>query len=186
MKLAVLNPYGRDPEQPFPDGAGAPDERAHAPVNFHGYAACTSGGFCRRDDALPEGVEGVLLLLRQDLKSARQSFVELRAKRLPVVVSLKECGLPQVAATLAKASRLQLFQELCGRADAAIATTEELVPIYRGAGVRDVEFVPTPYPVDDPRWNFAQPVEERRGMFVGTRELRVPSRNHLAALLTLK
>src|SRR3954454_25056559 len=72
MKLAVLNPGGRDAEQAFPDGAAAPDEHAHPPVNFHGYAACTSGHFCRKDDALPEGIAGVLLLLRQDLKSARQ------------------------------------------------------------------------------------------------------------------
>ncbi len=186
MKLAVLNPGGRDPDQQFPDGAGAPDELAHAPVNFHGYAACTSGSFCRRDDALPKGTDGVLLLLRQDLKSARQSFIELRAQRVPVVVSLKECGLAQVAELLRKASRLQLFQELCAKADAVLATTEELVPIYRGAGVREVEFIPTPYPVEDARWNFAQPIEERRGIFVGTRELRVPSRNHLAALLALK
>ena len=41
MKLAVLNPKGRDPEQHFPDGAGAPDDTQHAPVNFHAFAACT-------------------------------------------------------------------------------------------------------------------------------------------------
>jgi hypothetical protein len=187
MKLAVLNPGGRDPEQHFPDGAGAPDERVHAPVNFHGYAACTSGTFCRRDDALPAEAEGVLLLVRQDLKSARQAIIEIRARRrLPIVISLKECGLSQFAATFAKASRVRLFQEICARADAALATTEELLPIYRGAGVREVEFIPTPYPVEDERWNFSHPVEERRGIFLGTRELKVPSRNHLAALITLK
>ena len=41
MKLAVLNPKGRDPDQQFPNGAGAPDEKRHAPVNFHAFAACT-------------------------------------------------------------------------------------------------------------------------------------------------
>ena len=33
MKLAVLNPGGRDPDQLFPDGAGTPEDRGHPPVN---------------------------------------------------------------------------------------------------------------------------------------------------------
>jgi hypothetical protein len=187
MKLAVLNPGGRDPEQHFIDGAGAPDDRFHPPVNFHGYAACTSGYFCRRDDALPKETDGVLLLLRQDLKSARQAMIEIRAaKKGPVIVSLKECGLPQVAGLLAKPARLEQFRSVCARGEAAIATTEDLVTLYRGAGVRDVEFIPTPYPVEDERWNFSHPFDERRGIFVGTREFHVASRNHIAALLALK
>jgi hypothetical protein len=187
MKIAVLNPGGRDAEQAFPDGAGAPDDHAHAPVNFHGYAACTSGHFCRKDDALPEGIGGVLLLLRQELKSARQAMLEIRAARKgPVIVSLKETGQHQVAQLLAKPSRLELFQKVCARADGAVAATEELLPIYRAAGVREVEFIPTPYPVEDERWNFAHPYEDRRGIFIGTREFTVPTRNHAAALLAIK
>ena len=67
MKLAVLNPKGRDPEQHFPDGAGVPSEAEHAPVNFHAFAACTGGGFFRDDRAIPAEMKSVLLLLRQDL-----------------------------------------------------------------------------------------------------------------------
>ena len=46
--------------------------------------------------------------------------------------------------------------------------------------------IPTPYPVDDPRWDFAIPPNRRRGIFVGTREFDVPSRQHLAAILAAR
>ncbi len=45
------------------------------------------------------------------------------------------------------------------------------------------EFIPTPYPIDDSRWDFSRPLGERRGIFVGTREWDTPSRHHLAALV---
>jgi hypothetical protein len=42
--------------------------------------------------------------------------------------------------------------------------------------------LPTPYPIDDPAWNLAVPITRRSGIFIGTREFSVPSRNHLLAL----
>jgi hypothetical protein len=186
MKLAVLNPGGRDPEQPFPDGAGAPDETRHPPVNYHGFAACTGGAFYRKDEAIPREQKEVLLLLRSDLKAARQAIIELRRAGRTVAIAWKEAGAFQVAAQLARPARLRLFQEICARADGAIATTPDLVPFFTAAGARHTEFLPTPYPVEDPRWDFSLPLEERRGILVGTREFRTPSRNHLAALLALR
>jgi hypothetical protein len=47
---------------------------------------------------------------------------------------------------------------------------------------RVAEFIPTPYPVDSPAWDFSIPLDRRSGLFVGTREFDVPSRNHLAAV----
>lgn len=186
MKVAVLNPGGHDPEQHFPDGAGSPEETAHAPVNYHGFAACTGGGFYRHDTAIPASQTAVLLLLRNDLSAGRQALIELRRLGKTVAIAFKEAGAFQVAALLAKPAKLRLFQEICQRADGAIATTADLVPFYRAAGVRAVEFIPTPYPVDDERWNFSRPPPEQRGIFVGTREFDVPSRNHLAALFALR
>jgi hypothetical protein len=49
-----------------------------------------------------------------------------------------------------------------------------------------VAFVPTPYPIDDQRWNFSLSPTEQSGIFVGTREWDVPSRNHFAALLVAR
>ena len=186
MKIAVLNPKGRDAEQHFADGAGAPSDASHPPVNFHGFAAGTGGGFFRDDRAIPADVKSVLLLLRQDLKACKQALLELRRTGKTVIVSFKEAGAFQIAELLSQPDKLTLFREICARADAAIATTPDAVPLYLNAGVRGVEFIPTPYPVEDARWDFGMLLEERRGIFVGTREFGVPSRNHLAALLAIK
>ena len=186
LRLAVLNPKGRDPDQHFPDGAGAPSDATHPPVNFHAFAACTGGSFFRRDQDIPAETKSVLLLLRHDLKACREAINELRREGKTVVISFKEAGSFQIAALLAKPDKLSLFREICQRADAAIATTPDAAPLYLNAGVRRVEFIPTPYPVEDERWAFTTPLEERRGIFVGTREFATPSRNHLAALLAIK
>jgi hypothetical protein len=186
MKLAVLNPKGSDPTQDFPDGAGAPAEDRHPPVSGHGFAACTSGTYCRKDQEIPAEQKDVLVLLRGNLKAVRQALVELRAEKKTVAIAWKEAGPQQIAEQLEKPAVLKVFQEICQRVDGAIATTPDLVPFFTAAGVRHVEFIPTPYPVDDARWSFATPIEERRGIFVGTREFRTPSRNHLAALLAVR
>ena len=186
MRIAVLNPKGRDPAQNFADGAGAPSDTVHAPVNFHAFAACTNGGFFRDDRAIPADVKSVLLLLRSDLKACRQSLIELRRAGKTVIVSFKEAGAFQIAELFAKPDKLTLFREICQRADGAIATTADALPLYVNAGVRGAEFIPTPYPVEDARWDFSVPLEERSGIFVGTREFGTPSRKHLAALLAIK
>jgi len=186
MKLAVLNSRGRDPDQSFSDGPGAPDEKVHPPLNYHGFAACTAGAFYRKEELIPPEQKNVLLLLRQDLKGSRQAMVDLRRAGKTVALAWKEAGAFQIAAQLAKPDKLKLFQELCARADGSIATTPDAVPLFRAAGVRHTEFIPTPYPTEDPRWDFSVAVEERRGIFVGTREFGTPSRNHLAALLAVK
>jgi len=183
MQLAVLNPGGRDPEQRFPDGAGVPDARVHAPVNYHAYAACTAGGFFRDAHAIPGEMRAVLLLLRSDLKPALAAVKTLKAQGRIVAVSWKESGQHQVAKQLDSAANLALFREICALADGALSSTPEIVPLYRAAGARVAEFIPTPYPVDDARWDFSRPLPERSGVFVGTREWDVPSRNHAAALL---
>ena len=186
MKLSVLNPGGNDPEQHFPDFAGQPDGVAHPPVNYHGFAACTGGGFYRKDTAIPADAKAVLVLMRHDLKSARAAVVELRRAKKTVAIAWKEAGAFQVAAQLARPAKVQLFREICERCDFAVATTPDHVPLFRHAGARYVEFMPTPYPVEEIDWDFSIPIEERRGIFVGTREFDVPSRNHLAALLSAK
>src|SRR5207249_714432 len=49
-----------------------------------------------------------------------------------------------------------------------------------------VAFIPTPYPVEDQRWNFFLSPTEQSGIFVGTREWDVPTRNHFTALLVAR
>lgn len=185
FRLSVLNPGGRDPEQHFPEGAGEIGPQ-HAPVNFHSFAACTHGSFQRETKRALAAETPVLLLLRGDFRAAERALPELRKAGRTVAVALKETGLHQIAQQLRESGRLTRFARLLGQADGVLATTPESADLFRSFRPNDPErvaFIPTPYPVDDARWDFSRPWSERRGILVGTREWNVPSRNHLGALL---
>src|SRR6266542_7123070 len=187
FRLYVLNPRGHDPDQVFRD-LPAPGEGAHPPINFHAFAACTQGAFhqnARR--ALAENTP-VLLLLRGDFRVSERALADLKKHGRTVVVSLKETGLHQIAQQLCDRGRLSRFMKIVALADGCIATTLEAAEIYQSArlSLRGVAFIPTPYPVEDQRWNFCLPPDEQSGIFVGTREWDVPSRNHFAALLVAR
>jgi hypothetical protein len=184
FRLAVLNPGGRDSEQPFPDGAGETAE-PHPPTNFHAYAACTHGSFHREIKRVLAEATPVLLLLRGDFSASERALAALQKEKRVVAISLKETGLHQIAEQLREPTRLARFLRIVSRADSCIAPTPEAADLFRAIrGSADrVAFLPTPYPIDDRRWNFARPIDERSGIFVGTREWNVPSRNHLGALL---
>ncbi len=187
FRLAVLNPGGRDPEQHFEQGAGAPGE-GHPPTNFHGYAACTGGTFFRDTARAIAAKCAVLLLLRGDFKAAERAMRQLKKAGRTVAVSLKETGLHQIASQLQQPRNFSRFIGLVNDADACIGATPEAADFYRSIRRDDhaVAFIPTPYPVTDERWNFRRPLAERAGIFIGTREFDVPSRNHLAALLVAR
>ncbi|MGI8438005.1 MAG: hypothetical protein ACR2NX_14090 [Chthoniobacterales bacterium] len=107
---------------------------------------------------------------------------------MPAVVSLKETGLHQIAEQLDEKNRLSRFLRIVRAADGYIAPTPEAADFCRT--VRDeadsVAYIPTPYPLHDAAWDFSHPIAERRGIFVGTREWDIPTRNHAAALLAAR
>ena len=188
FRLTVLNPGGRDPEQHFV--GGIVPEGEHPPINFHAYAACTHGAFHhdpRR--AIAEGTS-VLLLLRGEFRASERALGELKKYGRTVVVSLKETGLHQIAQQLSDRAKLCRFMNILVQADGCIGTTPEAAEIYqcirRKHDPATVAFIPTPYPVEDRDWNFSVAPEERSGIFVGTREWDVSSRNHFAALLVAR
>jgi hypothetical protein len=184
FRLTVLNPGGRDPEQHFPDGAGE-TAQPHQPTNFHAYAACTRGSFQRETKSAIAEATPVLLLLRGDFRASERALEALQKEGRFVAVSLKETGLHQIAEQLRHPTRLERFIQIVNRADACLAPTPEAADLYRATrnDPDRVAFIPTPYPIDDLRWDFSRQIEERSGIFVGTREWNVPSRNHLAALV---
>jgi len=187
FRLTVLNPRGHDPEQEFRD-VPAPGEGAHPPINFHGFAACTRGAFHHNlYRAISENTP-VLLLLRGDFRASGRALADLKRHGRTVVISLKETGLHQIAQQLSNRVRLSRFLKIVTQADGCIATTPEAAEIYQIArkSPRRVAFIPTPYPIEDQRWNFCLPPDEQSGIFVGTREWDVPSRNHFAALLVAR
>jgi hypothetical protein len=181
--LTVLNPGGRDEAQEFPDGAGE-TALPHPPTNFHAYAACTRGSFQRDTKAAIAQETPVVLLLRGDFGASERALETLQTAGRCVAVALKETGLHQIAAQLKNSARLGRFIRVVRKANACLAPTPEAADLYRAIRGDDrVASIPTPYPVDDPRWDFSRPIEQRAGIFIGTREWDVPSRNHLAALI---
>lgn len=187
VRLTVLNPGGSDPAQDFREGGEA---IAHAPVNFHAYAACTNGAFHRETgQAIAENTP-VLLLLRGNFKASERALQDLQDQKRTVVVSLKESGLHQFAQQLGDRAKLSRFLSIMPKADGCIASTPEAAEIYQHARPKSdsstVVFIPTPYPLQDRQWNFSVPPERQAGIFVGTREWNVPTRNHAAALLAAR
>ena len=189
FRLTVLNPGGRDREQQF-HGVPDPGESPHPPINFHAFAACTFGAFHRDPRcALGENTP-VLLLLRSDFRASERALAELKREGRTVAVSLKETGLHQIAQQLRDPAKLSRFIKIVANADGCIATTPEAAEIYQRVRSKHdpatVAFIPTPYPIEDQRWDFSVPRNEQSGIFIGTREWDVPSRNHFAALLVAR
>ena len=181
--FVVLNPGGRDAVQSFAAGAGAPGDAGHPPVNYHGYAACMGGEFLRDVKTVPAGTRAALVLLRKrNLRAVLKVVATLQARGVRAWISLKESGAHQVADFLSDYDRSLLFRRICAAADGYVASTTDLEPLYRAAGCRDGFFAPTPYPVEEPAWDRGIPLGERKGIFVGTREFDVPSRNHWQAV----
>lgn len=181
--FAVLNPGGRDKKRLFPNGAGSPSDDGHAPINYHAYAACCRGGFFQAWKEIPESVGTVLVLLRVNgLDAALKAVREAHKEGKKALISWKESGLHQVAESLGASWRYEKLKELCELADGYIASTPELEDLYKAAGAKAGEFVPTPYPVEEAAWNFSHAITERKGIFIGTREFDVPSRNHALAV----
>ncbi len=178
--LAVLNPQGRDPDQTFLEGPGDPNGEQHPPINYHGYAACSAGGFYRTV-SLAARHRNVLLLLRRDLGRAARALETLKEHGCFVAIAFKEAGAFQVEANLGRVGHYEKFRRLAARADLCLSSTPDLIPIY-AAVCRNVAFVPTPYPLDFESWTFARDPSGRQGIFLGTRELDVPSRHHLLLL----
>jgi hypothetical protein len=186
FRLSVLSPGGRDLEQYFDKPVG-PETTTHPPINFHAFAACTQGSVHRTAKNAIEEKHPVLLLLRGNFRATERALAECQQARRTVAVALKETGLHQIAQQLRDPARFARFLRVVADADGCVATTPEAAEIFRWIRLkRDAEsvaFIPTPYPLEDKAWDFAAPPNQQSGIFVGTREWDVPSRNHLGALL---
>ena len=183
MPLCVLNPKGRDPVQDLSRGPGVPGDPGHPPVNFHAYAACTGGSFEIDARRAVETGNPVLVLVRRKLHRTLAAVRACKAAGRRTIVSWKETGLVQVEDQLASARAWRLFREIVATADGCLSATEELLPVYRAAAsTRPVAFLPTPYPLEFETWNFARPLDECQGIFLGTRRFKHRVRCHQLAL----
>ncbi len=141
------------------------------------------GSFVRDVPSVPANTRVVLVLLRKrNLRAVLDALQKLKARDVRTWISFKESGAHQVADFLSDYGRSLLFREICVQADGYLSSTPELESLYRASGCRRGFFAPTPYPLEEPEWNFGIPLEKRIGIFVGTREFDVPSRNHWHAV----
>ncbi|HRQ88839.1 MAG TPA: hypothetical protein PLA50_08585 [Bacteroidia bacterium] len=187
--IAVLNPKGRDPYLDYSDGPGDYEKGIHAPINFHAYAAATFGAFydsTAQVIADRDRYDAVVVLIR------RRTWITLEAVRLlkktgmRVAVAWKECSHAQISNQLRSSRVLRAYGEILATADGLLSPTLAWPPrtgtIPLDEFWRKLKFIPTPYPVDLPHWDFSHPVESRNGIFIGTREFGTESRNHIHAV----
>ena len=213
FRLTVLNPGGSDREQSFSDGAGEPGSEHAPVNFHAFAACTGSTFQRETSRAVAQNTPVLLLLRGDFRASQRALIALKKSKRIVAVslkeTGLHQIAqqlrdptrLSRFAEVLAKADgcigttpeaaeifraflRGQSTQLTGGTPSVASPKTEdetELVPPAMKEAA--VDFIPTPYPVDDVRWDFSRRHEERAGIFVGTREWNVPTRNHLAGLL---
>ncbi|MEI6714264.1 MAG: hypothetical protein WCO60_10965 [Verrucomicrobiota bacterium] len=186
MKLFVLHPGSDCPDQQFENFAGTPSSKLPPPLGFHGFAACTGGAFVRKAASIPASEKRVLLLLDDNMKRGRQAVIDLRRAGKIVVIAFHNSSTPKLLEQLKSPGALELFQEICTRAHAAICPARDLEPVFRSCGLLYVEGILPPIPMDEAEWNFASRPETRSGIFLGSWDWHTPSKNHLLALMGLK
>lgn len=185
MRVDVINPDGRDAPVDYRGGVTPPSAPGHPPVNFWAFAAATGGRFHQRLATVTEPCDAVLVLIRQRVNVTRDAVLALKQRGYRVWVSWKETGRHQIAEQTRWWFRRAQLRALLAAADGALATTAAAQACYRAHGPPKLATVllPTPYPVDVPAWDLSRPLEERRGIFIGTRQFDVPGRRHAEALM---
>ena len=95
VRLAVLNPKGRDPYLEYRTGPGSFSPDIHAPINFHAYAACTGGAFFDSTEHLiaeRDRFDAALVLIRRRCWITLAAVEKLKRAGIKTVVAWKECS----------------------------------------------------------------------------------------------
>jgi len=182
LPIHVLNPGGKDQPISYQGGVPSPSPLQHPPVNYHAYAACSGGSFLNSSKEVPDNSAVILLLRPRHLGAAVGHLQTLRQRGCKVAVAWKESGWSQVAEGLSRPGRWQAFRELGKSGASYLAATSDIEPLFVAAGFGQGGVIPTPYPVGLAGWDFSD-VDDPQGVFIGTREFDVPSRNHLLAIV---
>lgn len=187
--LAVLNPKGRDPYLDYSRGPDSYQPGVHAPINFHAYAAATNGAFFdSTEDFLKvrDRFDAVLVLIRRRPWITLEAVGKLKKAGVTVLVAWKECSHNQISRQLNSVKALRAYGEILALADGIVSPTLAWPPrvgtIDQNRFWKKMKFIPTPYPVDFPSWDFSAPVNERSGILIGTREFKTETRNHIHAV----
>ena len=161
----------------------------HAPVNFHAFAAATFGAFFDSvSDVLDSRsrFDAVLVLIRRRTWITLSAVKTLKQSGMRVCVAWKECSHNQISRQLSSPRSMRAYGEILELADGILSPTLAWPPRVVRIGQEDfwrkLKFIPTPYPVDLPFWNFSAPFEKRGGILIGTREFKTEARNHVHAV----
>lgn len=151
VRLAVLNPGGRDPFVDYADGPGVITPGVHAPINFHAYAAATRGAFFDSTEAVLKAgprFTAVLVLIRRRVWISLQAVRRLKAAGHTVLVAWKECGPYQITEQLRSSRVLESYQEILSLADGILSPTVAPPPRWgwMTAGISTASAVSSPRP----------------------------------------
>ncbi len=184
--LRILNPNMQSPVHYFPDGAGNLDPDRCPPIGVYALAGCTRGSVHRTIDTLPSGEYPVLILLSGSLDKDKELIREV-TREIPDKILLgcwKEGRLDRLAADLGEGAAFQQFTDMLGELNGVIsvdARTSKLLKELHLA--RHNLYLPLPYPVDSPAWDFSVTPEGRgRGIFVSADGFDPTSESHGARI----
>ncbi len=181
--LDVLNPRGRDSFASYAEGIPGPEDSGHPPVNFHAIAAATGGRFHRTPSTIPREAPYVLVLLPRRLSRALRAVRSLKRSGRTVLVTWKECGSHQIERQLRRPLARFWLERILAWTDARLAVSPACLAFFAARRDRAPLLVlPTPYPLEEPRWSFERPLLERNGILVGTRDWNARPRRHEAAV----
>ncbi|MEM9018645.1 MAG: hypothetical protein AAGC68_16675 [Verrucomicrobiota bacterium] len=155
----------------------------------HAYAAATYGAFFDSvEHFLDERsrFDAILVLIRRRTWITLKAVEKLKAAGVKVVVAWKECSHNQVSRQLKCPRGIAAYSRILQLADGILSPTLAWPPrvgtLEQNEFWQKLKFIPTPYPIDFPSWDFSTPISSRVGVMVGTREFKTESRNHLQAI----
>lgn len=181
--LDVLVPQGRDEHMDFSGGVPDPSSDGHAPINFHAFAAASGGSFHAEIGTIKADRRAVLVLIPRRAERALEAAIALKNAGHLVLATWKECGVHQIESMLRSADHETAIGRMKDVVDGWIAASPA-ASLFLGAWEPRVRMheLPTPYPVDVDAWRNETAWKDRSGIFVGTREWKVPTRRHADAM----
>ncbi len=191
VRIAVINPGGRDPYIDYGEGVPPYQKGRHAPVNFHAFAACTGGAFFQSiEDFLDqrERFDAVLLLIRRRTWVTYRAFQRLSNAGCRIAIAWKECAPHQIAGQLGSLRARHSYKKLIRESEMIWSASHVLPPSLNAVSddewAAKTHFIPTPYPLELSHWDYSVPIGNRSGIMIGTREFATPSRRHRQAIET--
>lgn len=183
--IHVLNAQGKDIFQRFETKQDVAEPANHPPINFHAYPAATKGCFAQHTEQILNKDGIVIVLVRRRIGRALKAIKKLRSAGFTVWITFKETGAHQIASAMTSTGNRATLEKCIELADAIVIPSPAARQFFRSIDTKNTLLIdlPTPYPIDHAAWSNKLPGKELgEGIMIGTREFKVPSRNHASAI----